>query len=75
MLRFNPMIPFNAIDARNTVFARSNLDFAAASEMPSVSRCLSSITWLILPTKWQRNVPVSLTDSQHQKLARRWSWR
>ena len=27
-----------------------NLDFAAASEMPSVSRCLSSITWLIVST-------------------------
>lgn len=36
MLRVNPMIPFNAIDARNDVFAHSSLDFAAASEMPRV---------------------------------------
>jgi hypothetical protein len=36
MPRFNPMIPFNAIDARNTVSVRGNLDFAAASEMARV---------------------------------------
>jgi hypothetical protein len=41
------MIPFNAIDARNTVFARGNLDFAAASEMAracAISRVERSCT-------------------------------